>query len=253
MLSTQTEQANEFESSQGCDLNLSNNRVQNQTCRETSGRDHLSTGCLSQDSTVVSCWSVNFIYCHPYSGDLLVLALSLFTHVHTPNNCLCFISANIPAAVQLRSSTNCHLYPVSSPIPHWNTGVATSVHRQNIERFGTMTHLMLWVYGGGAVEGEVLTHKKLISNTVIKEWGNVWKIDWCADFSFSSSSFHVSMSLCLCAPEMTTSPTLSVRRLTARPAAAMPERINARGKTLVLRMRPGSLRRTLQGWLVWFL
>lgn len=64
----------------------------------------------------------------------------------------------------------------------------------------------------------------------------------------SSCSFYVSTSLRLCVPEMTTSQTLWVRRLTARPAAATLERINARGKTSARPLTPGSLRPTSPGW-----
>lgn len=64
----------------------------------------------------------------------------------------------------------------------------------------------------------------------------------------SSCSFHVSMSLCLCVPEMTTSRTPWVRRLTARPAAATLERINVQEKTSARPLTPGSLRPTLPGW-----
>lgn len=107
-----------------------------------------------------------------------------------------------------------------------------------------------WASGRGV--GDILTsrssHKILSSKNRARMKDRL--MCWCPLFFSvtSSSSFHVWMSRCLPVPEMTTSLTLWVRRLTARPAAATPERTDALEKTWPHPLTRGSLRPTSQGW-----
>lgn len=110
----------------------------------------------------------------------------------------------------------------------------------------TLTHLNVSgpLGGGGGGCWHPEAHIKYCHQRI------VWKIDLCADVRFFSvtSSFHVWMSRCLHVPAMTTSLTLWVRRLTARPAAATPERTDALEKTWPHPPTRGSLRPTSRGW-----
>lgn len=126
---------------------------------------------------------------------------------------------------------------------------------QCTQRSWTLTHLNV----SGPLGGVLVTcwHPEAHIKYCHQRPGHVWKISSCADIRFfffffppvtSSSSFHVWMSRCLRVPEMTTSPTPWVRRLTARPAAATRERTGALEKTWPHPPTPGSLRPTSQGW-----
>lgn len=223
----------------------------------------------SQDSTVRAfelsyASSVNLVYCRlPCGGE----AVSVCVHVDKRVNPLRFISANSHdkrrqwISVALPPDRH-QLCPVSSHTPHWNpyswpvcVCVNTTLHHQNTERPWNMNHPTLWT------SGERVRHAdtwKTDMKCCRRRTAQIWKIDWFADYFLfffgiglsvtSSCSFYVSTSLRLCVPEMTTSQTLWVRRLTARPAAAMLERINARGKTSARPLTPGSLRPTSPGW-----
>lgn len=173
------------------------------------------------------------------------------------------------ATVQLSRSDYCHLtgtncteYPVTQLTETHAAGLCVSVcacrrhsaspecwevrdydSSDSVDLVGWGWH-MLWLSGNGW---------KIL---ILKNWTNIkdWLICWFVPFFFStvglsitSCSFHVSMSHCLCVPEMTTSQTLWVRRLTARPAVAMLGRINAQEKTSVHPMTPGSLKPSSPG------
>lgn len=77
----------------------------------------------------------------------------------------------------------------------------------------------------------------------------IWMFGLVADFIFLFFVCHVLLlaPLCLYVPEMTTSQTLWVKRLTVRPAAVTLERINVQQKTLARPQTPGSLRPTSPG------
>ncbi len=162
------------------------------------------------------------------------------------------------------TGTDCTRYPVTHLTETHTAGlcvcVNTSVHQQNTERPNNMTHLTLWTLGERRRRADLQK-----TDTVIEERRKYERstdllisplfflvFSLSVHFSVTSScSFHVSMSLCLCVPEMTTSQTLWVRRLTARPAAATLETINAPEKTSARPLTPGSLSPTLAGWFGW--
>lgn len=104
-----------------------------------------------------------------------------------------------------------------------------------------------WASGRGV--GDMLTSRS--SHKVLSSKNRACRKDqlicWYSLFFSVTSSFHVWMSRCLHIPEMTTSLTLWVRRLTARLAAATPERTDALEKTWPHPPTRGSLRPTSQG------
>lgn len=175
------------------------------------------------------------------------------------------------ATVQLSRSDYCHLtgtncteYPVTQLTETHAAGLCVSVcacrrHSASPECWEVRDYdssdsvdLVGWGWGW-----HMLTLRKRMENTDTEELNKYKRLTdllICPFFFFStvglsitSCSFHVSMSHCLCVPEMTTSQTLWVRRLTARPAVAMLGRINAQEKTSVHPMTPGSLKPSSPG------
>lgn len=135
-----------------------------------------------------------------------------------------------------------------SPITQFTV---TLTFPQWTQRSWTLTHLNV---SGPLGRGGLVTcwhpqaHKKILSSKTracMKAQLMCW---FPLFFPVTSSSFHVWMSRCLHVPEMTASLTPWVRRLTARPAAATPERTDALEKTWPRPPTRGSPRPTSQGW-----
>lgn len=152
--------------------------------------------------------SVNFVYCCLYFVQVLVLSLSLCTHVDTLNKWLCFTSASTHQWQQCSSlallTATWQAPTLSSHTPHRNPGVTTTVHHQNTERSRNMTHLTLWTLRerGSGADSQRTDIKYCHRRTV-----QIWKIDWYADFPFLSCWFfchslsfypclNVAVSLC---------------------------------------------------------